>query len=320
MKLLILGLSSIVARRVLPAAALMDAFSSVDIASLSRTPPDDWPKKGRFYASYDEALAESGAEILYISLPNSLHLDWINRALEAGRHVIVDKPATLTLEEAEACARSAEARGLIFAEATVFAYHRQFEAMRALIADIGPLTHVDASFIIPPMPIENFRNYRRLGGGCLADMGPYAAATARIFATSELVSLAAVGAPAAADRDIDMGFSLLASFADGMRYTGNFSFESEYRNRLTLTGIGGSLVVDRCFSLPAEAPSEWQVRRANVASDDRIAPDDSFARFLSTVTGAIRSGDGSALRNDLLYDARFRARLQDIVFAGYEFS
>src|SRR6185503_8217283 len=76
-----------------------------------------------------------------------------------------------------------EARRLnrLVAEATVFGYHPQFEALPAFLAENGPLTQAAVQFIIPPLPIANFRNHRELGGGCLLDMGPYAAATMRIL-------------------------------------------------------------------------------------------------------------------------------------------
>ena len=236
-------------------------------------------------------------------------------ALGTGRHVVVDKPAAMTLKETQACADEAARRDLILAEATVFGHHSQFAAMRTF-ADSIALTHIEATFIIPPMPIENFRNYRRFGGGCLADMGPYAAGVARLFGRGEARSLSAIEAPPASDRDIDMGFSLLAELRDGIRYSGHFSFESEYRNRLTLIGRRGALAVERCFSLPADVAPEWHVLRSNVANTESQPEDDSFARFLAAVLAAINAGNGTALLNDMMQDARFRARLYDALHPG----
>jgi NDP-hexose-3-ketoreductase len=309
MDVLIIGLGSIVERRVLPALAALPAIGRIDVATRSRAQPATWPKQGRFFRDYAAAIAESDAALIYVSLPNSAHVEWIEAGLAAGKHVVVDKPATLTRAEAERCVASAEARGLLLAEATAFAYHSQVATLRALAEEIGPVTHVDAQFIIPPMPIDNFRNYRALGGGSLHDMGPYAAATARLFGGGRLTGLAAFPAPPASDRDIDMGFSLLAQFEGGARYTGNFSFESEYQNRLTLSGHHGSVGVERIFSAPAEFAPTWQVRRANKASEELQPASDAFLAFLDAVVQATESGAHRAFHDDLVADAAFRDAL-----------
>src|ERR1700712_5987019 len=97
MNVLLLGYSSIAQRRVVPALAAIGAVAGIDIASVSKTPAAGWPKAGTHYRDYDEALARSGADLVYISLPNSMHDAWIAACLAAGKHVVVDKPATLTL-------------------------------------------------------------------------------------------------------------------------------------------------------------------------------------------------------------------------------
>src|SRR5450631_4752909 len=97
MQLLILGYSSIVQRRVLPAAAKTAAIGEISIASKSRPQPNGgWQKSGRFFTDYDTALRESGADIVYVSLPNAMHEHWILAALASGKHVVVDKPAMVT--------------------------------------------------------------------------------------------------------------------------------------------------------------------------------------------------------------------------------
>jgi len=318
MRVLILGLSSIARRRVLPALARLAGVDAVDIASRGKSAPESWDKKGRFFADYDEAVAASDAELVYVSLPNRDHAAWIGAALAAGRHVIVDKPATLTLGEARACVGEASRRSLLLAEATVFSYHSQVDAMRRFVEEHGPLTHVDAQFVIPPLPPENFRNHRRLGGGCLNDMGPYAAAVARLFGNGVPTGLCAFAAPPDPDRDIDMGFTFAASFESGMRMTGHFSFESEYQNRLSLIARGGSLAVERVFSPPPDLPPVWQVRRASRAAEESQPADDAFQAFLGAALDAIAAGRHQAHYDDLLSDAAFRARIASALGYGEE--
>src|SRR5690349_18446294 len=98
MRLLILGYSSIAERRVIPAAAKVDAIDESSIVSKSRPRPDKWPKAGRFFDDYAAALRDSDADLVYLSLPNAMHDHWVMAALEADKHVVVDKPALMTLD------------------------------------------------------------------------------------------------------------------------------------------------------------------------------------------------------------------------------
>lgn len=309
MHVLIIGLSSIVQRRVLPALAASDAVTAIDIASRSKSADPGQAKLEASFTDYDQALAGSRADVIYVSLPNSDHRRWIERGLLAGKHVIVDKPAVLTLQDAEACCALAASRGLLFAEATVFSYHSQFRALADFFRENGPLTHISAQFVIPPLPASNFRNHKALGGGCLTDMGPYAAAIARLFSDQAPDTLHVEQAPPDARLDIDMGFSFLARFPDGLRYAGHFSFESEYQNSLLLVGKKGSVAVDRIFSLPADQDAVWQVRRQNKATQEHHGACDSFRAFFEAVAAALGGRDFSTFTQDILRDAAFRDRL-----------
>ena len=315
MHVLLIGLSSIGTRRVLPALAAIDEVSSVDIASVSRPSPPMWPKRGQRFDDYAQALSTSQADLVYISLPNAHHERWVLEALGSGRHVIVDKPALTSLAGARQCVELANAKSLLLAEATVFAFHPQIQELQALATEMGGLTHLDALFIIPPLPKDNFRNSADMGGGCLLDMGPYAAAVARLFG-DELETLCALAAPSA-DGAIDKGFSLLAQFQSGLRYTGHFSFESEYQNRLTAIGPCGSATIDRVFSPPAESPLSWQVRLRNDASEIVQPAADMFEVFFKAVLDAIRSRKLDEFSSTLLKDAAFRARLERQLQQGH---
>jgi predicted dehydrogenase len=308
MRVLLIGLSSIGTRRVIPALAAIDEVTAIDIASVSKASPEAWPKQGERFDDYARALSVSEAELVYISLPNAHHERWVLEALGSGRHVIVDKPAVTSLGGARRCVELANKRSLLLAEATVFAFHPQVQALQALVSEVGSLTHLDALFVIPPLPMENFRNSAALGGGCLLDMGPYAAALARLFG-DELETLCALSAPGS-DGAVDVGFSVAARFRSGLRYTGHFSFESEYQNRLTAIGPQGSVVVDRLFSPPADSPVTWHVRRRNKASEIVQPAADMFRVFLETALQAIRESKLDEFSSTLLKDAAFRARVE----------
>jgi NDP-hexose-3-ketoreductase len=310
MRLLILGYSSIAQRRVIPAAAQTAAIREVSIASKSRAEPNEgWPKRGRFFADYDVALRESQADIVYVSLPNAMHEHWVVAALASGKHVLVDKPAMTTLEACERGVKQARSAGRMLAEATVFDYHPHFEALKGFLAERGPLTHVDAQFIIPPLPVANFRNHTEFGGGCLLDMGPYVAALMRILGgglPSHVTALAGTRHP---ETGVDMGFSVQAQLANGGIFSGHFSFEGEYQNRLLIVARSGSVMIERVFSPPADHRIEWRQHVRNVETVVTFEAADTFARFLDAATRAIAVDDHEPLHRDLLADAECRARI-----------
>ncbi|MDP3074838.1 Gfo/Idh/MocA family protein [Bradyrhizobium sp.] len=310
MRLLILGYSSIAQRRVIRAAAQTAAISEVSIASKSRAEPNEgWPKRGHFFADYDLALRESQADIVYVSLPNAMHEHWVLAALASGKHVLVDKPAMTTREACERGVKQARLSGRMLAEATVFDYHPHFEALRGFLAVQGPLTHVDAQFIIPPLPAANFRNHTEFGGGCLLDMSPYAAGLMRILGgglPSHVTALAGTRHP---ETGVDMGFSVQARLANGGIFSGHFSFEGEYQNRLLIVARSGSVMIERVFSPPADHRMEWRQHVRNVETVVTFEAADTFARFLDAATRAIAADDHEPLHRDLLADAECRARI-----------
>jgi dTDP-3,4-didehydro-2,6-dideoxy-alpha-D-glucose 3-reductase len=311
MRLLILGYSSIAERRVIPAAASVAAISEVSIASKSRPRPGSWPKAGRFFSDYEMALRESGSDIVYLSLPNAMHEHWVMMALVAGKHVVVDKPAMMTKEGSERAVAEARRANRLLAEATVFGYHPQFERLADFLSENGPLTHVAAQFIIPPLPIANFRNHGELGGGCLLDMGPYAAATMRILGGGPPSHVTALGGGRHPETGVDMGFSVQARLANSGIFSGHFSFEGEYQNRLLIVGRSGSVIIERVFSPPADRQMEWRRRVRNAENVATFDAADTFARFLGSVMRAIAGGDHERFHRDQLSDAECRARIAD---------
>jgi predicted dehydrogenase len=259
-----------------------------------------------FFDDYEAALRDDDCDLVYLSLPNALHEHWVMAALAAGKHVVVDKPAMMTLAGGERVVGEARRVNRLVAEATVFGHHPQFETLAAFVAEAGPLTQAVAQFIIPPLPIDNFRNHAELGGGCLLDMGPYAAATMRILGGEGISDVTALAGGRHPETGVDMGFSVLARLGNGGVFSGQFSFEGEYQNRLLVVGRSGSVLIERVFTPPADHRMEWRRRVRNVDDVVTFDPADTFARFLKGVTTAIAGGNHESFHRELLSDARCR--------------
>ena len=141
----------------------------------------------RVSTGYDELLADPGIDAVYNPLPNSLHARWTIRALEAGKHVLCEKPFSATVGEAEAMAQAATRSGRVLMEAFHYRYHPLFGRLRAIIAagEIGTVRHLEATFCIPLVRANDIRWRADLAGGALMDTGCYAVHLLRHLAQSE---------------------------------------------------------------------------------------------------------------------------------------
>jgi len=317
MRVLILGCSSIVRRRVLPAFRSLDQDLELHLATRR---PDELRGAAAagglsgIHGDYAAAIATCGADLVYVSLPNALHAAHVRAALEHGCHVIVDKPALLDAQTADACLALAERRGLLLAEATVWDCHPVWERVAQLQAETGcNWRHVAATFVFPHPAAGDFRRSAALGGGACNDLGPYTAACARRFVGSvDRLSAATLERdPAAGRAGVDLAFGLLATRA-GCALTGQFGFGAEYANRIELFGDTAHFAVEPAFTTPADAPVAIHWRHRDVEHRTVVPAADSFARFLARAVGDARAGRArqAVWAERLRADAHFLERLR----------
>ena len=299
MHVLMLGYSEIGRRRILPAMARC-GITSVDIASRSAAAKVAWPEglAGIVFDDYAEAIRHSEARLVWISTINALHAGLCEAALEAGKHVVIDKPATIHLADARRLADLARHRGLLLAEANVYAFHPQIAAARQFFADAGSApTQMVAAFSFPPFPAENFRCHPEMGGGALLDLGPYAMSLGRLFyeaAPEEVISRKLDG---------DRGFSVLAVYSENRSLVGHFGHSTGYINRLNLLGKGTTLSIERAFTTTPEMVCRLAATANNAASTIEVPPADSYAVFMEAVLSALRRDDVEVFLPALLADA-----------------
>jgi len=150
---------------------------------------------GRALGSYDALIADPEIDAVYNSLPNSLHADWTIRALEAGKHVLCEKPLAMNAAEAERMFDAARKSGRVLAEAFMYRSHPQTLAVIEAVQSgaIGQLRLIRTSFCFRTRKTEgNVRFVRELGGGGLMDIGCYCINFARLFAGGEPAAVHAV--------------------------------------------------------------------------------------------------------------------------------
>ena len=241
------------------------------------------------------------------------------RALDHGCHVIVDKPAFLDLESAEAAARLAREKNRGLAEATVFSFHPQAAVLRTLLdAAEADTIRATATFSFPPLPPDDFRYRADCGGGSLYDLGPYAAATNRLLfgAPPDDVHCTVLSRNASRDAGVDTSFSVLMTHADGGSLTGHFGFVTAYQNRLSVIMRSRTVDADRLFTTPPDLACTLRVREGYKDRTVAVAPGDAFALFIEGFIDAVGRRDFETFERPLLDDAALVARLRQA--AGVE--
>lgn len=207
----VLGAAQIAGRAVLPAIAASGNGRLVAIASrdVARAEAMAAPYRGvRVIESYDALLADAEVEAVYIPLVNSEHKRWTLRALQAGKHVLCEKPLATNAHDAEVMATQAQASQRLLMEAFMYHFHPD---MQAFVEDLTDPIHVEASFGFMLGDQTNHRLQAPLGGGALLDVGCYTISVARwiLGEPSEVIAAARIV------RDVDLSVNILLLFGGG---------------------------------------------------------------------------------------------------------
>ncbi len=312
MRVLILGLSDIARRRVVPALRALGQVQGIDVATRKARDgtPIEWPD-GRVYDDYAAALRQTDAELVYVSLVNSEHGRWADCALRQGLHVVVDKPAFLGLGETERMLELADRQSVCLAEAIVVGYHPQVRFLREQwdAARSAP-RRVSATLSFPPMDPANFRYRRALGGGALWDLGPYASAVGRLFYGEEPEYVAAQVLARGGPDDVDIAFSIMATYTAGRSVVGHFGFDTVYCNRVDVIGLDLGVEMDRFFTTLPNVPNEVRVTTRQGSVILTAPAGDGFERFFGHLLESIASRSWLHLASDMHADARTVERLR----------
>jgi predicted dehydrogenase len=148
------------------------------VASRSQDKADEYARKNRIkraYGSYADLLADPDIDVIYNPLPNHLHAEWTIKAVQAGKHVLCEKPLALSLAEVDAISAAAEKYGKVVTEAFMYRSHPQTLKAREIVADgkLGKVKLVRGSYTYPGTDPDNYRWKPEMGGGGLWDVGCY---------------------------------------------------------------------------------------------------------------------------------------------------
>jgi predicted dehydrogenase len=200
----------------------------------------------RAFGSYDQLLADPDVDVVYVALPNALHVDWAIRALESDKHVLSEKPLSRRPEEVERAFDAAERAGRILMEGFMYRHHPQTKRLAQLVEEgaIGELRLVRSHFSFTLDRPHDVRWDRELGGGSLLDLGCYCTNASRLLAGEpERVHAEQALAPSG----VDVRFAAVLRFPGGV--LGHFDCAFDLPRRVVLEAVGsdGSLTVVQPF-------------------------------------------------------------------------
>jgi predicted dehydrogenase len=266
------------------------------------------------YGSYEALLADPSIDAVYISLPNGLHCEWSIRSLEAGKHVLCEKPMSTDPSAVAAVFDVAEAQGLVCMEAFMWRHNPQTRRLEQLVAGgaIGELRVIrsDFGFTLDPGS-GDVRLSQDLEGGALADLGCYCISATRLLAGEpESVVARQVLAPSGVDLRIG---GTLAHAADVLAelYCG---FDLPRRHALEVIGSEGSILVEdpwHCLRVGL------RLTRGSELETIEIEQANSYRLELENLSRAIRGEEAPLLgRDDAMGQARTIAALRQAARSG----
>jgi predicted dehydrogenase len=203
------------------------------------------------YGSYEELLADPTIEAIYNPLPNHLHVPWTIKAMDAGKHVLCEKPIALSAAEARQLMEARDRTGRQVAEAFMVRHHPQWQRAREIARSgrIGDLRAIQTFFSYYLTDPTNIRNQADIGGGGLYDIGCYAVLTARYIFGAEPTQVIGL-----VDRDPAMATdrltSALVAFPGGRQLTFTCSTQLVTYQRVQIAGTTGRVEVQIPFNAP----------------------------------------------------------------------
>ncbi|MFJ2903427.1 Gfo/Idh/MocA family protein [Streptomyces sp. NPDC087212] len=245
------------------------------------------------YATYRDLLADPDVDIVYIALHNSAHREWVEESLRAGKHVVCEKPLTLSAADVDALTDRAEASGKILVEAAWNRWHPRTLDMEDLLGRgaLGKVTHVSAYFDGPTPAPGNYRLDPALGGGALYDVGYYAvSAVLAAFGWQRPVVREARQERWSAE-SADRMTSFVLDFPCGGTAEVFSGLTGDWIETFTVTGDDGELqLLDRAFTAGAEA-SRLTGTSKSTPFTHSYAPIDPYQLMVEAVTAAARTQD-----------------------------
>lgn len=271
------------------------------------------------YDSYEKLLNDVEIDAVYIPLPNHLHKEWVIQAAKKGKHILCEKPAAISYEEAVEMVDVCEENGVLFMEAFMYLFHPQQRRVKEMIASgaIGEISYITASFSIylgEERRDTSIKMDREKGGGSIYDVGCYGIHAIRHLLDMEPETVHVHGV-IDETHGIDTDAVGYFTFPNNVRATFDCSFNAAMRHEYRIHGTEGSIVVPRAFR-PDNYGGEGVIHleQGNVKTTIEIIHGDQYGMQVESFSQAILNGEKNAphtpqntIQNMKVIDACYRS-------------
>lgn len=277
----ILSTAKIGVVKVIPAMQTSDVLEISAISSRNLASAKEAAKKlniPKAYGSYEELLADPDIDAVYNPLPNHMHLEWTIKAIQAGKHVLCEKPVGLSVAEAETMLAEANNHPeLKVMEAFMYRFHPQWQKAKALLKEgsIGELKTIQSFFSYYNVDPNNIRNRFDVGGGGMLDIGCYCISLARFIFESEPKRVVAT-----IEHDpvlkTDIKASGILDFGTG---TSTFTCSTQLSpyQRVNICGSKGRIEIEIPFNAPPDKPTKLWLTTAEGTQEFQFDICDQYA-------------------------------------------
>lgn len=290
----ILGCSEIARRKFVPALLRSDRAVLAAVAGRDRNRAAAFlPGESYAVSDYAELVSNPLVDLIYISTPNHLHEEWALRALEAGKHVICEKPLATSPGSAEKMLDEADRYGVLLYENLMYLQHPQHAAVKRCLeaGRIGRVTAFRTVFGFPEPPAGNFRLDPAMGGGAFHDLNRYPLSAALYFLQGEIYRFRGISF---ARGRLNLAMHGVASTSADEAFSFSIAFGQQYESYYEIIGEHGKIRVERAYTTPADLANTVHVVCGEADHSFAVPPADHFLLTINHAADLIAgSGDFS---------------------------
>ena len=304
MKIGIICPSEIALRRFLPALKLCE---SLDFAGVAVADKNEWDgeltdeilkneiKKaesfgGKVFESYTQMINSDEVDTVYLPLPPALHYKWGKKVLEAGKHLLLEKPSTISFETTKELTEIAGKNDLALHENYMFQFHSQIDFIKKEIekGTVGEVRLYRIAFGFPFRGKNDFRYDKKLGCGALLDCGGYTVKLASIL-LGETAKIYAPHLNYRNDLDVDIYGSATMINDSGVTAQLSFGMDNSYKCELEVWGSAGTIFTNRILTAPVGFEPIVTIKNADGEKNITLPADDSFKKSIEKFVECIEN-------------------------------
>ena len=308
----VLGCANIAKRSVVPAIKSITDFELVAIASRTKAKAEEFATEFDCDAieGYQNLLDRKDIDVIYMPLPTGLHEEWVIKALEAGKHIHIEKSLAMNYESANRMVELAREKGLLIMENFMFLYHHQHDFVNGLIkqGEIGEIRSFRSSFGFPPLDKNNFRYNKELGGGALLDAAAYTVRASQLFLGKDIKVEAATLNNMNTEVDLFGGAYLKAP--NGIFAEVSFGFDNFYQCNYEIWGSKGKITAQRAFTPGVEFKPSITLEQQGDIINYEIDAENHFVNILNEFKRCVIEREFESKYEEILNQSRLLQELK----------